>query len=106
MCVIITNIMVAAGISGRGRFKSFPVQRDEHLITVLRYVLQNPGRPGCRAQRESGHGRVCEGHSWPIRVPWMTSGTPVVFSLIEVIGLYGENKRSNLWHRVHGRLPL
>jgi putative transposase len=28
------------------RFKSFPVQRDEHLITVLRYVLQNPVRAG------------------------------------------------------------
>jgi putative transposase len=30
----------------QGRFKSFPVQRDEHLITVLRYVLQNPVRAG------------------------------------------------------------
>jgi putative transposase len=30
----------------QGRFKSFPVQRDEHLITVLRYVLQNPIRVG------------------------------------------------------------
>lgn len=30
----------------QGRFKSFPVQRDEHLIMVLRYVLQNPVRAG------------------------------------------------------------
>jgi len=30
----------------QGRFESFPVQRDEHLITVLRYVLQNPIRAG------------------------------------------------------------
>jgi putative transposase len=30
----------------QGRFKSFPVQRDEHLITALRYVLQNPVRAG------------------------------------------------------------
>ncbi|TMB68466.1 MAG: hypothetical protein E6J54_17955 [Deltaproteobacteria bacterium] len=30
----------------QGRFKSFPVQRDEHLMTVLRYVLQNPVRAG------------------------------------------------------------
>jgi putative transposase len=29
-----------------GRFKSFPVQRDEHLLAVLRYVLQNPVRGG------------------------------------------------------------
>ena len=30
----------------QGRFKSFPVQEDEHLLTVLRYVLLNP----CRAR--------------------------------------------------------
>ncbi|MBL8955055.1 MAG: transposase [Myxococcaceae bacterium] len=29
----------------QGRFKSFPIQEDEHLLTVLRYVLLNP----CRA---------------------------------------------------------
>ena len=29
-----------------GSVKSFPVQRDEHLMTVLRYVLQNPVRAG------------------------------------------------------------
>jgi putative transposase len=37
------------GTSGhiwQGRFKSLPVQRDEHLMTVLRYVLQNPVRAG------------------------------------------------------------
>ena len=33
----------------QGRFKSFPVQRDEHLITVMRYVLQNPVRAGLSA---------------------------------------------------------
>jgi REP-associated tyrosine transposase len=30
----------------QGRFKSFPVQRDERLTTVLGYVLQNPVRAG------------------------------------------------------------
>ena len=35
-----------SGARGEGRFKSFPVQRDEHLTTVLRYVLQNPVRAG------------------------------------------------------------
>ncbi len=37
------------GTSGhiwQGRFKSFPVQRDEHRVAVLRYVLQNPIRAG------------------------------------------------------------
>jgi putative transposase len=28
----------------QGRFKSFPIQQDEHLLTVLRYVLRNPVR--------------------------------------------------------------
>jgi len=30
----------------QGRFKSFPIQRDEHLLTVLRYVERNPVRAG------------------------------------------------------------
>jgi putative transposase len=30
----------------QGRFKSFPVQTDEHLLTVLRYVEGNPVRAG------------------------------------------------------------
>jgi len=36
----------SSGHIWQGRFKSFPVQRDEHLITVLRYILQNPVRAG------------------------------------------------------------
>ena len=28
----------------QGRFKSFPIQQDGHLVTVLRYVLNNPVR--------------------------------------------------------------
>ena len=35
------------GTDGRvwqGRFKSFPIQRDHHLLTVLRYVERNPLR--------------------------------------------------------------
>jgi putative transposase len=30
----------------QGRFKSFPIQQDGHLLTVLRYVLRNPVRAG------------------------------------------------------------
>jgi putative transposase len=36
----------SSGHIWQGRFKSFPVQRNEHLMTVLRYVLQNPVRAG------------------------------------------------------------
>jgi putative transposase len=28
----------------QGRFKAFPIQQDEHLLTVLRYVERNPVR--------------------------------------------------------------
>jgi putative transposase len=30
----------------QGRYKSFPIQQDEHLLTVLRYVESNPLRAG------------------------------------------------------------
>ncbi len=41
----------AHGTSGmghlyQGRFKSFPIEADEHLMTVLRYVERNPLRAG------------------------------------------------------------
>jgi len=41
----------AHGTSGmghlyQGRFKSFPIEVDEHLLTVLRYVERNPLRAG------------------------------------------------------------
>ena len=26
----------------QGRFKNFPIQQDDHLLTVLRYVERNP----------------------------------------------------------------
>lgn len=28
----------------QGRFKSFPIQQDNHLLTVFRYILRNPVR--------------------------------------------------------------
>lgn len=36
----------------QGRFKSFPVEEDEHLYTVLRYVERNPLRAGLVARAE------------------------------------------------------
>ena len=36
----------------QGRYKSFPVQRDEHLLAVLRYVERNPLRAGLAARAE------------------------------------------------------
>lgn len=36
----------------QGRFKSFPVQSDEHLLTVLRYVERNPLRANLSKRAE------------------------------------------------------
>lgn len=34
----------------QGRFKAFPIQKDDHLLTVLRYVERNPVRAGLVAK--------------------------------------------------------
>lgn len=45
----------SSGHVWQGRFKSFPIQSDEHLLTVMRYVERNPVRatsiPIRKAQR-------------------------------------------------------
>jgi putative transposase len=63
----------------QGRFKSLPVQEDDHLLTLLRYVERNPLRAGlvsrAEAWRWSSLGQV-EGEeenpvlaSWPVSRP-------------------------------------
>jgi putative transposase len=42
----------SSGHLWQGRFKAFPIQHDEHLLTVLRYVERNPLRAGLVAQAE------------------------------------------------------
>ena len=39
----------------QGRFKSFPIAADEHLLCVLRYVERNPLRAGLVEQAEQWH---------------------------------------------------
>jgi putative transposase len=65
----------------QGRFKSFPIQDDSHLLTVLRYVERNPLRVGLVDRAENWH--WCSLHrrledtpqyntllsNWPIRQP-------------------------------------
>jgi putative transposase len=34
----------SSGHVWQGRFNAFPIQQDEHLLTVLRYVERNPVR--------------------------------------------------------------
>ena len=45
----------------QGRFKAFPIESDDHLYTVLRYVERNPLRATWSSVRRSGAGRVCGG---------------------------------------------
>jgi len=39
-------------MSGKARFRSFPIQEDDHLLTVLRYIERNPVRAGLVARAQ------------------------------------------------------
>jgi len=54
----------SSGHVWQGRFKSFPIQSDEHLLTVMRYVERNPVRAQTIAVRKA--------QNWP----WSSAGTP------------------------------
>ncbi len=76
------------GTSGhiwQGRFKSFPVQEDEHLLTVLRYVLLNPVRAHLVDSADQwrwsslNHSRLVD--PWPVALPthletWLADPLP------------------------------
>ena len=63
----------------QGRFKSFPIERDDHLYRVLRYVERNPLRAGLVRKAENWRWsslfrRQAEDdkrllHPWPIPMP-------------------------------------
>ena len=71
----------------QGRFKSFPVEQDDHLLRVLRYVERNPVRSGSVSRAEdwpwgSCHVRQHRGHElypllsdWPVERPnrWLAT---------------------------------
>ena len=42
----------SSGHVWQGRFKAFPIQQDEHLAIVLRYVERNPVRAGLVGRAE------------------------------------------------------
>jgi putative transposase len=44
----------SSGHLWQGRFTAFPIQEDEHLLTVLRYVERNPLRAGLVRKAERG----------------------------------------------------
>ena len=52
----------SSGHVWQGRFKSFPIEKDEHLLTVLRYVERNALRAGlCRKAEKWSWSSLAEG---------------------------------------------
>jgi REP-associated tyrosine transposase len=60
----------------QGRFKAFPVQDDEHLVTVLRYVERNALRADLVARAEDWKWSSLPG--WISRDPLLYQGRPAV----------------------------
>ncbi len=52
----------SSGHVWQGRFRAFPIQEDDHLLTVLRYIERNPVRAGLAAKAED----------WP----WSSAASP------------------------------
>jgi putative transposase len=50
---------VGEGHLYQGRFKSFPIEKDEHLLKVLRYVERNPVRAGLVRRAENWRWGSC-----------------------------------------------
>ena len=43
----------------QGAYKSFPIETDSHLLTVIRYVEQNPLQAKLVKELRSGNGHLC-----------------------------------------------
>lgn len=69
----------SSGHMWQGRFKAFPIQQDEHLLTELRSIERNPLRAGLveqaerwpwsslgRGQNSQDNNIVCQ---WPVAKP-------------------------------------
>ena len=58
----------------QGRFKAFPIQENEHLLAVLRYVERNPLRAGLVARVEDWPWSSLALLRQPLRPQWYSSG--------------------------------
>jgi putative transposase len=58
------------GHNWQGRFHAFPIQDDDHLVTVLRYVERNPLRAELVVHAEDG--------TWSSLVGWLR-GDPLLW---------------------------
>ena len=61
--------VVGLGPLYQGRFRAFPVETDEHYLTVCRYVPSARSRSGCWGPRSPGRLSASGGPRW-------TPGTP------------------------------
>ena len=58
----------------QGRFQAFPIQEDEHLLTVLRYVERNPLRADLVARAEQWRWSSLRHLHEPEQMPWLHAG--------------------------------
>lgn len=62
---------VGTGPIYQGRFKSFPIQEDEHFLTVCRYVERNPLRANLVPRAESWRWSSLWHRVHQTQVPWL-----------------------------------
>jgi putative transposase len=58
----------------QGRFKAFPIEQDEHLLTVLRYAERNPVRAGLVVRAEEWAWSSLQVWLQPPLLPWLDPG--------------------------------
>ena len=58
----------------QGRFKAFPIQEDEHLLTVLRYIECNPLRAGLVKRAEDWRWSSLPNWLTPPLMPFLDPG--------------------------------
>ena len=62
----------SSGHVWQGRFRAFPIQEDDHLLTVLRYIARNPVRAGLTERAQD----------WP----WSSAAPPLEESPVLAAG--------------------
>jgi putative transposase len=58
----------------QGRFKAFPIEQDEHLLTVLRYAERNPLRANLVSRAEDWLWSSLPLWLQPPLLPWLDAG--------------------------------
>jgi putative transposase len=58
----------------QGRFKSFPIQQDDHYLTVCRYVERNPRRANLVERAEKWRWSSLFHRVHTTQVPWLSDG--------------------------------